>query len=258
MNEAPVRTKTRSALVQAGVSQKATRPAAAAVSPSHSFLQSQRTLGNQAALRLLPKAPKPTQVQGAAPSKAPPRPQPGAADLYITVRAPSTITDQEVFNTDPFFAPSSGISFQLARHATFQQDEYVLGNLRWKPAGPNLSAADQPEEFATFNHKWTSRTVLRKDLPGNPILLNDFDTHIYGLAVTPGIACENAAKKHKPPFDRNKDDWTFDEHGKFVDTVTFPDKEIKRGYFFDFRSVKEGSTLKAQVDYSNVDRVERF
>ncbi|TAK04348.1 MAG: hypothetical protein EPO39_11700 [Candidatus Manganitrophaceae bacterium] len=221
-------------------------------------LHLQRTAGNQSALKLLSKAPQPVPTQGAAPSPAPSRPQPGVADLYITVRAPSQITDKEIFDTSPLFAPSSGISFQLSRHATFRQDEYVLGNLRWKPAGSKLSQANQPETFATFNHTWTSHTVLRKDLPGNPILLNDFDTHIYGLAVTPGLTCENAAKKQKPPFDRNKDDWTFDEHGKFVDTVAFPDKEIKRVYFYDFRCIKTGSTVKAQVDYSNVDNVERI
>ena len=235
------------------------RAAAPAARPQADPLRRlQRTIGNQALLRVLSKAPKPAPTPGTAASKAAAPTQPGVADLYITVRAPSQITDKEILTNDPFSAPSSGISFQLARHATFRQDEYVLGNLRWKPAGSNLSAAKQPEEFATFNHKWTSQTVLRTDLPGHPILLKDFDTHIYGLAVAPGLDCETAAKQRKPPFDRNKNDWTFDEHAKFVDTVTFSDKEIKRAYFYDFRCVKEGSTIKAQVDYSNVDRVERF
>jgi|GEM_PF-5330858 len=231
---------------------------ASSVGPTHPLLALQQTIGNQAVRQLHhSKAPQPTPPAKGSGTKASPQPQKDAADLIITVRAPSQITDKDIFVNDPFLAPSSGISFQLARHATFRQDEYVLGDLRWKPAGSMLSEANLPEKFATFNHAWKSYTVQRNDLPGHPILLNDVDTHIYGLAVNPGRLCEETAKKEKPPFDRIKDDWTFDEHGKFVDTVTFPDKEIRRVYYYDFRCVKTGSTVQAQVNYSNVDRVER-
>ncbi|MBI3803291.1 MAG: hypothetical protein HY282_05965 [Nitrospirae bacterium] len=202
------------------------------------------------------KAPQPSPPKGAA-HTAPARPQPGVADLYITVRAPSQFTEEELFTLHPLEGPSSGISFQFARPATFFQDEHVLGVLRWKSAGSKAPGAFSGEEAVPYKNHWSGQTVERTDLPGHPFLLDQSDTHLYGLASLPGRACEEAAKKNDRPFDRTKDDWDFEEHGKFIDTVTFSDKEIKRVYYYDFQCLKRGSKINAKVDYSNVDRIER-
>jgi hypothetical protein len=167
------------------------------------------------------------------------------ADLYITVTSPSQIGTEKIFEKDPMLAPSSGISFQLSRHGKLRQDEYVTGILQWEPRGSKLSEAKKLEEFSTFSHRWDSETK-RTRLPETPIMLKDEDTHVYGLAVSPGLWCEESAKKRTPPFDRNRDDWRFTELGQFVDTVTFPDKEIKRVYLFEYRCVKIG-LLQRQV-----------
>jgi hypothetical protein len=205
--------------------------------------------------RVLPAAPTPRKAQ--APPPPGPLTKPGVADLYITVNSPAHITEQSIFTDDPFAAPSSGISFQLSRSAKFRQDEYIIGNLRWKSAASRVPESKQEEEYATFRHSWESETEKRPDLPGNPIMLKAFDSHTYGLSVSPGLFCEQAAKKHPSGFDRKNNDWSFTENAMFVDTVTFADAEVKRRYFFDFRCKKEGNKVEAGVQYSNVDKVEK-
>jgi len=206
-------------------------------------------------LRFLPAAP--LKALGAATAPPGPLARPGLADLYIKVTVPPSITAAQVLSNNVNDAPSSGISFQLARHAKFRQDEYVLGVLHWRPPGSKVPEAEQEEEYAVFEHAWTSETVEQANPPHGPrIMLKKADTHTYGLAIAPGWHCEYAAKKHKPPFDKNRDDWTFSEHAKMVDTVTFPDKVIKRVYLFCYYCSKQGSIVRAKVDYTNVDKIE--
>jgi hypothetical protein len=66
------------------------------------------------------------------------------------------------------------------------------------------------------------------------------------------------AKRHKLPFDPIKNDWTFKQIGKFIDTVTFADKEFKRVYYSVYQCRKEGASADAPVEYSNVDKVIKF
>ena len=183
--------------------------------------------------------------------------KPGIADLFITVTTPAEMTGSRLLSMKPSLAPNSGLTFQLARPGKFQQDEHVAAILRWKPAGSKRAAAQQNESHATFTHSFSDEAVRRTDLPGSPILTSKGDEHIYGLAVTPGLHCEEYAKKSQPPFDRNADDWTYTEVGKFIDTVTFSDREIKKVYFYEFRCVKEGSRIEGNVEYDNVDKVQR-
>ena len=207
----------------------------------------------ESSVRFLPAGPRP--VKRAVPPG--PTARPGTVDPYITGTQPAKITAPQILTTGPLDAASAGLSFQLARHAKFQQDEYVVGDLQWNRVGKTLPPSKQEEELGIFTHAWTSHTVDRPDLPGNPTMLKDSDGHTWGLAVVPGLECEQAAKKHSPPFDRLKNDWLYTEHGNFIDTVTFPDKEIKRVYFFDCRAEKQGASIAADVEYSNVDRVDK-
>ncbi len=213
--------------------------------------------------RFLPAAPTPQPR--VLPTTPGPLTKPGAADLYITVRSPARITRDEIFG-DQNRAPHSGLGFYLARHARFKQDEYVVGTLRWTP--PDSKPLEQAEEHAKFNWSWASETEKETGSPGSHIKLKDVDTHTYGLSVVPGLDCEENAKRRTSiktpsgeqryqPFDRMKSDWTFKEIGKFIDTVTFPDKEIRRTYYFEYLCIKQGSNVTADVQYTNVDRVEK-
>ena len=181
----------------------------------------------------------------------------GVADLYIRVYTPAKITAQAIMAKQPLDAPSSGLSFELARHAKFRQDESVMCRLRWTSPGSRVPAAKQPETNAHFKHDWTSKTENRPDLPGNPIMLEATDGHIYGLSVVPGLRCEQEAMKRTPAFDRKKNDWTFVSDGQFIDTVRFAKRTIKRTYYFHYESSKKGSKVKASVNYTNVDEVNK-
>jgi hypothetical protein len=235
-------------------------PAASARAAEHAFgrvaVYPPAPMGAPRDLSALTRVGAAPQPQTSA-TPAPPRPQPGAADLYITVTSPAKITTADMF-ARPIDSPSSGISYQFSRHASFHQDEYLMGVLRWAPNGSKLAEATLKEEAAVYHHEWEGHTVERTDLPGNPILLDASDTHLYGLSTGEGAKCEAAAKRNATPFDRRRDEWTFDSQGKFIDTVTFPDREIKRAFYSDFRATKKGRDVQATIRYTNVDRVDRI
>lgn len=212
------------------------------------------THGEAANFQFLPAAPS-SKAKDVSPSPGP-LTQPGVTDFYISVRSPTTISRESILARSPLDAPSSGLSFQLSRDAKFKQEEYIVGRLSWKPPGSKLPESQWEEEYSRFTHAWESETEKRPDLPGIPILLKAFDTHTYGLAVRPGYSCETAAKEHPTGFSRDHDDWSFSEYAMFIDTVTFSDKQIRRKYFFDFLSRKEGNQITASLHYSNVDKVE--
>lgn len=233
-----------------------------AINPSP-LVATQRQLGNRGMQQVArlnhtfekPLAPRKDAVQANPPprtSKANPD------DVKITVRLPQKFSRESLLTDDPFFAPSAGLSFEFARHAKFRQDEFVTGILSWQASGAGLPESKRQEAYATFQHQWESETEDRKDLPGSPIMLKDFDSHIYGLAVVPGLTCARAGRQDKPAFDKAGSDWKFTEYGKFIDTLTFPDKEIKHAYFFEFRCRKEGDAIEGTVDYQSVGSVESY
>lgn len=171
-----------------------------------------------------------------------------SGDLRITVIAPAKI-GQEALTDPTIIGPQAGLAFQLGEHGQFRQDEYVVGDLGWTPAKGGAKNV-----MSSFNHAWQHDTAGS----GTTQLPAPFtDAHLFSHKTNVPDKCAKAAAK-QGGFDWFADAWRYEEHGKFVDTVEFAKRTIKRVYYFSYRADKQaGADMAGRVEYFNVDEVQR-